>query len=59
MAAVFENFDTYKEKQLLDQGRARKKYNLEIIYAGFREYIEERIPIVNNRLSSKYNRFWE
>ena len=57
MATVIENFDSYKEKQLLDQERARKKYNLETIYAGFREYIEERTPIVNQKLSSKYARF--
>ena len=57
MATVIENFDSYKEKQLLDQELARKKYNLETIYAGFREYIEERTPIVNQKLSSKYARF--
>ena len=33
MATVIENFDSYKEKQLLDQELARKKYNLETIYA--------------------------
>ena len=34
---VIENFDSYKEKQLLDQELARKKYNLESIYAVFKD----------------------
>lgn len=57
MTTVFENFDTYKEKQLLDQELARKKYNLETIYAVFKDSIEVETPIVNQKLSSKYARF--
>lgn len=57
MTTVFENFDTYKEKQLLDQELARKKYNLETIYAVFKDSIEAETPIVNQKLSSKYARF--
>ena len=57
MTTVFENFDTYKEKQLLDQELARKKYNLETIYAVFKDSIEVETSIVNQKLSSKYARF--
>ena len=57
MTTVFENFDTYKEKQLLDQELARKKYNLETIYAVFKDSIEVETPIVNQKLSSNYARF--
>ena len=57
MATVFYNFDSYKEKQLLDQKKARKKYTLETIYAGFREYIEVETQTINQKLSSKYARF--
>lgn len=57
MTTVFENFDTYKEKQLLDQELARKKYNLETINAVFKDSIELETPIVNQKLSSKYARF--
>jgi len=57
MATVIENFDTYKGKQLLDQELARKKYNLETIYAVFKDNIEVETPIVNQKLSSKYARF--
>ena len=57
MATVFYNFDSYKEKQLLDQKQARKKYTLETIYAGFREYIEVETQTINQKLSSKYARF--
>ena len=57
MTTVFENFDTYKEKQLLDQELARKKYNLETIYAVFKNNIEVETPIGNQKLSSKYARF--
>lgn len=57
MTTVFENFDTYKEKQLLDQELARKKYNLETIYAVFKDSIEVETSIVNPKLSSKYARF--
>ena len=57
MTTVFENFDTYKEKQLLDQELARKKYNLETIYAVFKDSIEVETPIVNQKLSSMYARF--
>ncbi|VTT24898.1 glycosyltransferase family 4 protein [Streptococcus gordonii] len=57
MATLIENFDTYKEKQLLDQKRARKKYTLKTIYAVFKDYIEVKIPIVNQKLSYKYDRF--
>ena len=49
--------DTYKEKQLLDQERARKKYNLETIYFDFKDNIEVETPIVNQKLTSKYARF--
>jgi glycosyltransferase len=58
MATVIENFDTYKEKQLLDQERARKKYNLETIYFDFKDNIEVETPIVNQKLTSKYARFF-
>ncbi|MBS4897632.1 MAG: glycosyltransferase family 4 protein [Streptococcus sp.] len=58
MATVFDNFDSYKEKQLLDQKQARKKYTLETIYAGFREYIEVETQTINQKLSSKYARFF-
>lgn len=57
MATVIENFDTYKGKQLLDQELARKKYNLETVYAVFKDNIEVETPIVNQKLSSKYARF--
>ena len=57
MATVIENFDSYKEKQLLDQELARKKYNLETIYDVFKDYIEVETPIGNQKLSSKYARF--
>ena len=57
MAKVIENFDSYKEKQLLDQELARKKYNLEMIYAVFKDNIEVETPIGNQKLSSKYARF--
>ena len=57
MSTVIDHFDTYKEKQLLDQVLARKKYNLENIYAVFKDYIEVETPIVNQKLSSKYARF--
>ena len=57
MAKVIDHFDTYKEKQLLDQELARKKYNLEIIYDVFKDYIEVETPIGNQKLSSKYARF--
>ena len=57
MATVIENFDSYKEKQLLDQELARKKYNLKTIYAVFKDNIEVETPIVNQKLSSKYARF--
>ena len=57
MATVIENFDSYKEKQLLDQELARKKYNLESIYAVFKDNIEVETPIGNQKLSSKYARF--
>ncbi|MDU3069711.1 MAG: glycosyltransferase family 4 protein [Streptococcus sp.] len=57
MATVIENFDTYKGKQLLDQELARKKYNLETVYAFFKDNIEVETPIVNQKLSSKYARF--
>ena len=57
MATVIENFDSYKEKQLLDQELARKKYNLETIYAVFKDNIEVEMPIGNQKLSSKYARF--
>ena len=57
MSTVIDHFDTYKEKQLLDQVLARKKYNLENIYAVFKDYIEVETPIVNQNLSSKYARF--
>ena len=57
MATVIDHFDSYKEKQLLDQERARKKYNLKTIYAIFKDNIEVETPIVNQKLSSKYNRF--
>ena len=57
MTTVFENFDTYKEKQLLDQELARKKYNLETIYAVFKDSIEVETSIVNQKLSSQYARF--
>ena len=57
MATVIENFDSFKEKQLLDQELARKKYNLETIYAVFKDSIEVETPIVNQKLSSKYARF--
>ena len=57
MATVIENFDSYKEKQLLDQELARKKYNLETIYAVFKDNIEVETPIGNQKLSSKYARF--
>ena len=40
MATVIENFDSYKEKQLLDQELARKKYNLKTIYTVFKDNIE-------------------
>ena len=57
MATVIENFDSYKEKQLLDQELARKKYNLKTIYTVFKDNIEVETPIVNQKLSSKYARF--
>lgn len=57
MATVIDHFDTYKEKQLLDQELARKKYNLETIYDIFKDYIEVETPIGNQKLSSKYARF--
>ena len=57
MATVIENFDSFKEKQLLDQELARKKYNLKTIYAIFKDNIEVETPIVNQKLSSKYARF--
>ena len=57
MAKVIDHFNTYKEKQLLDQELARKKYNLEIIYDVFKDYIEVETPIGNQKLSSKYARF--
>lgn len=57
MATVIENFDTYKGKQLLDQELARKKYNLETVYAVFKDSIEVETSIVNQKLSSKYARF--
>ena len=57
MATVIDHFDTYKEKQLLDQELARKKYNLETIYDVFKDYIEVETPIGNQKLSSKYARF--
>lgn len=58
MATVIDSFDTYKEKQLLDQERARKKYNLETIYFDFKDNIEVETPIVNQKLTSKYARFF-
>lgn len=57
MATVIENFDSFKEKQLLDQELARKKYNLKTIYTVFNDNIEVETPIVNQKLSSKYARF--
>ena len=57
MTTVFENFDSFKEKQLLDQELARKKYNLKTIYTVFNDNIEVETPIVNQKLSSKYARF--
>ena len=57
MATVIENFDSFKEKQLLDQELARKKYNLKTIYAVFKDNIEVETPIGNQKLSSKYARF--
>ena len=57
MATVIDHFDAYKEKQLLDQELARKKYNLETIYAVFKDNIEVETPIGNQKLSSKYARF--
>ena len=57
MAEGIEHFDTYKEKQLVDQKLARKKYNLETIYTVFKDNIEVETPIVNQKLSSKYARF--
>ena len=58
MATVIDHFDAYKEKQLLDQELARKKYNLETIYDVFKDYIEVETPIGNQKLSSNYARFW-
>ncbi len=57
MAEGIEHFDTYKEKQLVDQKLARKKYNLETIYTVFKDSIEVETPIINQKLSSKYTRF--
>lgn len=57
MIEVIEDFDSYKEKQILDQKLARKKYNLETIYTVFKDNIEVETPIVNQKLSSKYARF--
>ena len=57
MATVIDHFDAYKEKQLLDQELARKKYNLETICDIFKDYIEVETPIGNQKLSSKYARF--
>lgn len=57
MVEGIEHFDTYKEKQLVDQELARKKYNLETIYTAFKDIIEVETPIVNQKLSSKYVRF--
>lgn len=57
MAEEIEHFDTYKEKQLVDQELARKKYNLETIYTVFKDIIEVGTPIINQKLSSKYARF--
>lgn len=57
MAEGIEHFDTYKEKQLVDQKLARKKYNLETIYTVFKDSIEVETPIINQKLSSKYARF--
>ena len=57
MATVIDHFDAYKEKQLLDQELARKKYNLKTIYADFKDNIEVETPIGNQKLSSKYARF--
>ena len=57
MAEEIEHFDTYKEKQLVDQELARKKYNLETIYTVFKDNIEVETPIINQKLSSKYARF--
>ena len=57
MIEVIEDFVSYKEKQILDQKLARKKYNLETIYAGFKDQIEVETPIGIQKLSSKYTRF--
>ena len=57
MAEGIEHFDTYKEKQLVDQKLARKKYNLETIYTVFKDNIEVETPIINRKISSKYARF--
>ena len=57
MAEGIEHFDSYKEKQLVDQKLARKKYNLETIYTVFKDNIEVETPIINQKLSSKYARF--
>ena len=57
MAEGIEHFDSYKEKQLVDQKLARKKYNLETIYTVFKDNIEVEAPIINQKLSSKYARF--
>jgi len=57
MAEGIEHFDSYKEKQLVDQKLARKKYTLETIYTVFKDNIEVETPIINQKLSSKYARF--
>ena len=57
MIEVIEDFVSYKEKQILDQKLARKKYNLETIYAGYKDQIEVETPIGIQKLSSKYTRF--
>lgn len=58
MAEGIEHFDSYKEKQLVDQELARKKYTLETIYTVFKDNIEVETPIINQKLSSKYARFF-
>ena len=58
MATVIENFDSYKEKQLLDQELARKKYNLETIYDVFKDYIEVETPIGNQSFPLSMLDFW-
>lgn len=57
MAEGIDHFDSYKEKQLVDQKLARKKYNLETINIVFKDNIEIETPIINQKLSSKYARF--